>query len=173
MTPDEFWDNIRATRRRDAEEHAERLITRLAKRPADDIVAFGRVWAGLHAAAYTSALWGAAYLMNGGCSDDGFIDFRSWLLLQGREVFEAAVADPDSLAAARWEPDEAFCECYPAPDAYAAATGTDHDRYYEAREAAGPVDRDDESTLGESWDFGDDAEMKRRYPKLFARCTAE
>ena len=33
-----------------------------------------------------------------GCSDDGFIDFRAWLIAQGREVYFAALADPDSLA---------------------------------------------------------------------------
>ena len=32
-----------------------------------------------------------------GCSDDGFIDFRAWLIAQGREVYLAALADPDSL----------------------------------------------------------------------------
>ena len=43
-------------------------------------------------------LWGAAYLINGGCSDDGFDHFRGWLMTQGREVFARAVAEPDSLA---------------------------------------------------------------------------
>jgi hypothetical protein len=42
-------------------------------------------------------LWAAAYLIEGGC-DDGFMDFRAGLMLQGRTAFEAAVADPDSLA---------------------------------------------------------------------------
>lgn len=44
-------------------------------------------------------LWDAAGIMNEyGCSDDGFIDFRAWLIAQGREVYFAALADPDSLA---------------------------------------------------------------------------
>jgi len=43
-------------------------------------------------------LWGAAYLMNGGSSDDGFKYFRDWLISEGREVFESALADPDSLS---------------------------------------------------------------------------
>lgn len=33
-----------------------------------------------------------------GCSDDGFIDFRAWLIAQGRDVYLSALADPDSLA---------------------------------------------------------------------------
>ena len=44
-------------------------------------------------------LWDAAGVMKEyGCSDDGFIDFRAWLIAQGREVYFAALADPDSLA---------------------------------------------------------------------------
>jgi hypothetical protein len=37
------------------------------------------------------------YEIDGGCSDDGFIDFRSWLVMQGREVFETVMAAPDYL----------------------------------------------------------------------------
>jgi len=33
--------------------------------------------------AYTWDLWGAAYLINGGCSDDGFEYFRRWLVSRG------------------------------------------------------------------------------------------
>ena len=50
------------------------------------------------AASYREDLWGAAYLINGGASDDGFEYFRGWLMTQGRAVFARAVADPDSLA---------------------------------------------------------------------------
>lgn len=38
-------------------------------------------------------LWDAAGIMKEyGCSDDGFIDFRAWLIAQGREVYFAALA---------------------------------------------------------------------------------
>jgi uncharacterized protein DUF4240 len=30
-------------------------------------------------------------------SDDSFADFCDWLIGQGREVYERAIADPDSL----------------------------------------------------------------------------
>lgn len=48
--------------------------------------------------AYQWDLWGAAYIIGGGCSDDGFTDFRAWLISMGREVYYSALADPDSLA---------------------------------------------------------------------------
>lgn len=44
-------------------------------------------------------MWDAAEIIKEyGCSDDGFIDFRAWLIAQGKEVYLAALADPDSLA---------------------------------------------------------------------------
>jgi len=33
-----------------------------------------------------------------GCSDDGFKEFRSWLVSKGRTVYEAVLAEPDRLA---------------------------------------------------------------------------
>lgn len=49
--------------------------------------------------AYKYGLWDAAAIIKEyGCSDDGFIDFRAWLIAQGKEVYLAALADPDSLA---------------------------------------------------------------------------
>lgn len=51
--------------------------------------------------AYQYGLWSAAAVMErGGCSDDGFIDFREWLVGQGKDVYMAALKDPDSLAGA-------------------------------------------------------------------------
>jgi hypothetical protein len=47
---------------------------------------------------YSWDLWGAAYVVHGGASDDGFEYFRCWLISKGRRVFEKVLADPDSLA---------------------------------------------------------------------------
>lgn len=50
-------------------------------------------------AAYQYGLWTAASVMERyGCSDDGFMDFRAWLVGQGKAVYMAALKDPDSLA---------------------------------------------------------------------------
>ncbi len=46
---------------------------------------------------YTSELWCAAYIMNGGCSDDGFEYFRNWIISRGKEVYYKAKENPDSL----------------------------------------------------------------------------
>lgn len=43
-------------------------------------------------------MWGAGYAASGGLGDDGFRDFRSWLIGKGRGAVELALADPDALA---------------------------------------------------------------------------
>jgi len=48
--------------------------------------------------AYRWDLWGAAYLAEGGDSDDGFLYFRIWLVSKGRSSFEAVLDHPDDLA---------------------------------------------------------------------------
>lgn len=171
MTLDEFWEHINKTRRKDPDAHVEKLVKRLSKLPSDEVLDFDHWWNVLKAEAYHWNLWGAAYLMNGGCSDDGFIDFRSWLILQGRDTFRAAVADPDTLAdVADPDAEEATCECYPGLRAWFAATGrAEDDAGYAAWNAAGearhPRSRT-EGDMGENWDFDDDDETRKRLPRL-------
>lgn len=44
-------------------------------------------------------LWTAGEIMcEYGCTDDGFLDFRAWVIAQGKDVYMAALNDPDSLA---------------------------------------------------------------------------
>lgn len=75
----------------------------------DDLLSFERQHAAYMDQAYDWGLWGAAYVINGGCSDDAFEYFRAYLISRGRAVFEAALTDPDSLADAalddedKWE----------------------------------------------------------------------
>lgn len=165
MTQDEFWAHIRASYRRDVDDHADHLAARLARLPVDEILEFGRLWLMAKATAHTWDLWGAAYLINGGCSDDGFDEFRNWLILQGRETFDAAVANPDSLADGLKGHGEIGSTAHPSYDAYCAATGRDD---YVAGLAARYPEMPDEPTLGKEWDFDDAASMRSRFPRLAA-----
>jgi hypothetical protein len=48
--------------------------------------------------AYSRSLWAAAFVIgDGGCGDDGFMDFRSTLISMGRTAFERALDDPETL----------------------------------------------------------------------------
>jgi len=46
---------------------------------------------------YSSEMWCAGYIMNGGCSDDGFEYFRNWIISRGKDTFYKAKENPDSL----------------------------------------------------------------------------
>lgn len=89
---------------------ASQAFTLLSARPRDEIVASHQVLLGLMADSYRNPLWAAAYVINGGCSDDGFDYFRGWLIVQGHEVYErVSVVSPSgqrSIASTtgRWVP---------------------------------------------------------------------
>lgn len=101
VDPNTFWTLIADARARatDADAVAAEAAALLAARPPGEIVAAQQILWDLLTHSYRNPLWAAAYLINGGCSDDGFDYFRGWLLTQGRSVFESVLADPDSLAA--------------------------------------------------------------------------
>jgi hypothetical protein len=148
----------------DGDDFADGVRERLAELSPDEVRAFDDVLNRKLGAACTWPLWAAGYLLNGGCSDDGFLYFRGWLVAQGRAVYEAALADPDSLAdATRPDPAEDDCECeellYVAMAVYEQQTGEELPRSEVLRRDVPP---------GESWDFEDDAEMAGRLPRLFA-----
>jgi len=101
MTLDEFW-NIIAKVDRESEgafqKKCELLDRDLRKLSLDEVLSFDTHFTECLDRAYTWELWAAAYIMGGGCSDDGFWDFRSTLISMGREIFERAVGDPETLA---------------------------------------------------------------------------
>lgn len=151
---------------------AARATALLAGLPRQEIVDAQRVLSALMADSYRSSLWAAAYVINGGCSDDGFDYFRGWLMLQGRETFGQAVADPDSLAdlaAVRFAiANQAIVECesalYIPARAHRAATGD---------EIPGDAYRMEPLELLGGWDFNfdDQREIQQRLPQLAALCS--
>ncbi len=168
MRTDDFWAVIaRATADRPASpaEVAKRAAADLATRDPEEIVAWGRHLDKVMVASGTEDLWAAAYLINGGCSDEGFDGFRGWLIAHGRDAVAQSVKAPDSLAdmpAVRAAADngaafEAGEVLTIAADAYAQATGE------EMPSGERPVTRPDAADL---WDFDNEEEMQRRLPRL-------
>ena len=168
MRTDDFWaviDRATADRPASPDEVAKRAAAELAQRDAADIVAWGRHLDKVMAASGKEDLWAAAYLINGGCSDEGFDHFRGWLIANGRDVLARAVREPDSLAdlpavraaastGAVFEAEEVLTI---ARIAHQQATGEE----LPPGEAA-PT-RPDASML---WDFDNEEEMQRRLPRL-------
>ncbi len=164
MDLDGFWrlvDTARAESE-DDDDFLVRIDEALRAMPdTDDVMGFERELEGLLAKSYTWELWGAAYLINGGCSDDGFDYFRAWLIAQGRTVFEAALANPDSLADLDAADVELEDFLYVASEAYEDRTG---DEIRDEAYLQPPL-----AELRQTFDFENDDEMKTRYPKLWTK----
>lgn len=101
MAQDQYWrlvdDSIKNSV--DQETQLTYLIRSLEKLSPAEMVGFRLRTDKLLFDTYNSEMWCAGYLMNGGCSDDGFEYFRLWVISRGRDVYEKAKADPDSLIA--------------------------------------------------------------------------
>jgi hypothetical protein len=100
MDTDSFWALIEDCRQASdsCEALATLVVARLSQLPPAEIGGFARMMDELLDQAYRWDLWGAAYIINGGCSDDGFEYFRCGLIARGRSTFERALNNPDALA---------------------------------------------------------------------------
>jgi hypothetical protein len=181
MNEDQFWTLVAETRRSffadqsrlkpnesgmlegvmDWQEHE--LEKALSELPSDEVVEFDRLFTLFRRRAYRWDLWAAAYIMGGGCSDDGFMDFRTWLISMGRGVYEAALSDPETLVdvAERRDVEDFFFEglTYVAGRVYERQMGS------EMPNVSGPRPRE---PIGEPWPEDPDV-LRQRWPRLFAR----
>ena len=101
MTRDEFWNliaesKVQAGQNVDAQyDYLEEKLTAMG---SEEALRFHGICYAYTDAAVKYGLWDAASCMLGGCSDDMFMDFRGWLVAQGKEVYMQALANPDSMA---------------------------------------------------------------------------
>jgi len=174
MDPRQFWQLIERSKAQsegDCDRQADALTALLLELPATDIMAFDRLFEQYVDQAYRNDVWAAAYIIQGGCSDDGFEYFRRWLIGQGEAVYTAALRDPESLLSVvtshnqgnpflRFE-DAPFLrlECEPlgyvADQAYEQKTGSVMPR------SPHPLPE----LIGEDWD---DEDLPAMFPKLWA-----
>jgi hypothetical protein len=160
-----FWELIATTRGaagNDTGRQSELLEERLSELPAQQIAEFGRIRHQVDQQAYTWDIWGAAYVIEDGCSDDCFRDFRAYLISLGSRAYEAALRDPDALAPVVQDAEEGDWENADnvAPDAYESATGEDI--------PSGDSDLSG-NPRGAPWDDESQDELVQRYPQLAAR----
>jgi hypothetical protein len=174
MNTEQFWTVVEEARKqvpdtRDACGIAGRASALLARRSAQEITAAQQILWDLMADSYRNPLWAAAYVLNGGCSDDGFDYFRGWLIAQGRATFERVVGAPDTLAelpgvrAAAAEEIDLDCEdmLSIAWNAHRTATG-------QGLPAGACTIRYPDLDPAWNFDFDDREEMARRLPGLTA-----
>ncbi|CAN5191656.1 hypothetical protein BH10PSE17_BH10PSE17_18690 [soil metagenome] len=161
MRIEEFWALIKAAREgagEDVDLRPAELLDKLSPLPLEAIQKFQKHYEQQLRTANRWELWGAAAIMNGGSSDDGFRYFRDWLISEGQEVFIQAIADPDSLADL---PEQDYFELeeygYVALDLIESKGGTEIERDPSA-ESGEPA--------GQEWVEDD---LPTLYPKLAAK----
>lgn len=167
MDRERFWQIIERTTPSEANTDAQVAALRKeldSLNPAE-IAAFDATFDQIMRESYSWDLWGAAYVVHGGASDDGFEYFRNWLISKGRPLYEAVLKNPDSLAdklaADSSGPLEFEGFAYVAREAWAARTGRD------GSEMPGGAQPYGEPT-GQPFEE-DAAHLARRYPKLWKR----
>jgi hypothetical protein len=160
-----FWRLTADTRSEagnDTGRQSELLEERLERLPPDQIVEFQEIHHEMDERLYSWDLWGAAFVIEDGCSDDCFRDFRNYVISLGRGPYEAALRDPDSLASVVQDEETGDWENADnvAGDAYESVTGEDI-----------PANDSDLSgePKGEPWDDEAEDELVQRYPRLAER----
>ena len=175
MNHDQFWTLIERSREHfrsvrgdgnmDGQEYALREL--LLELSAEDLAEFDKTMLTLTFDAYNWTLWGAADLLHeGSCTDDTFTDFRVWLISMGRQTYEEALAQPDSLASAVSDPTvEAFSFeefQYIPSQVYEELTG---------KEISDSGITHPREPRGEKcWETMDD--LKQQYPRIWAALEA-
>ncbi len=166
MDSQTFWEMIsisKANSSGDYEQQQLELKKELLKRSATDILEFDNKFRTLRGEIYDWNFWAAAYIINGGCSDDCFSDFRGWLIGQGKAVFEGAIQNVENLAELK-DTNDGDWEglSYVPSEAYEQKTRKDL--------PAGI--RENFEITGEEWsEDGDD--LKNKFPKLWEKFGLE
>jgi len=164
MPEERFWELIVVSHKKADGEMAmqiEELEVLLQKVPLQEVITFHNRYRQLRGLAYTWPLWGAAYLMNGGCSDDGFCYWRDWLIAQGPEVYKQALADPEWLVNVEWDDEEMEAEqmAYVPAMVFEERTGS---------EDFPAISEENFAISGTQWREESD-DLQRMFPKLWAK----
>ncbi|MEZ4950510.1 MAG: DUF4240 domain-containing protein [Saprospiraceae bacterium] len=164
MDENKFWALIQASKaagKGDYEKQKIELVKLLLKQKPKEIAAFDNRFRYTSNQLYHWDLWGAIYIIDGGCSDDGFDYFREWLIGQGKEMVETAMNNPDALADFEIERDTDWEGLgFMAYNAFYYKTGAD---LYQGYLATIPFE-----LKGEEWSEDND-DLERRFPRLFEK----
>ena len=134
----EFWkliDKSRAAANNNYQTQITSLKTILLTLESSDIIKFDNTFTGLLAASYDYQLWGASFVINGGCSDDCFEYFRQYLIGHGKEKFYKTIKDPESCVSWIKSEEEDNWEGlqYSAMQAYKQKTGKEIPKTYQPK----------------------------------------
>ena len=159
----EFWkliDKTRVAASGDAQKQSDLLTEELAKLPAEEIISFDEIFHDLKDSAYIANLWDAAYLIEYGCGHSGFQEFREWLVGRGKDAYEKAIENPETLIDVLEVGEQIFPTLLgPAMEAYEKVTGKEMPL----------MQREWTQLKGQTTGEQGDDEILARFPKLTAK----
>ena len=167
LDEDRYWSLIQQAQdnTEDLDEMEEYLVEEIEKLTPKEMVGFYLRTHYFLDKAYTSELWCAAYIINGGSSDDGFEYFRLWLISAGKDIYQKAIANPDSLADVVETGNDYEFEALTYAPITAFENKTDLDLYdYIDEDNVHRANTDMEST----WEEEEPESQKKICPKLYA-----
>jgi len=178
MSEKEFWRIIDYAKEKSNSNDlkAIELIPNILKDYEEvEIVEFEIIFETLIAKADDYKIMAAEKIMTGSVTDDSYIYFRCWLIMQGEKVFEEALINPESLADLYSKDDLSSFDCeslmYVADKAYTIKTG--RDAYNDdngprnvAYDKGLSYDSPAQPTKGTDWKA---EELPKMYPKLWAK----
>lgn len=161
MNTEEFWKII-DTSYKNAEsidDTVRALSVELENLAREELQSFQNHYESFIKNAYRWDLWGAAFVMNGGCSDDGFRYFLDWLISEGSITYQKALENPDNLSEvpkSEYAENESFA--YVALEVY-------------EKKGYGELDRDFSIELsmpmGDEWEEDDLSSLFPRLTKIY------
>ena len=167
-----FWSIIDKslvnTKSQDSQE--EFLIREIGKLTPKQMIGFRLRTDKLLYDTYNSEMWCAGYIMNGGCSDDGFEYFRNWVISRGKDTYYNAKQNPDNLISEVDENTEMYefeSFWYVALQAFEQKTGKD--LYDHIDEDSFRTKEGNYPKFEFTWQEEDPQSMKKVCPKLFER----
>ncbi|ATL49627.1 polymerase [Chitinophaga caeni] len=172
LDEDLYWSiidkSLKSTRNQDEQEQF--LIKEIGKLTPKEMIGFRLRTDKLLYDTYNSEMWCAGYIMNGGCSDDGFEYFRNWVISRGKDAYYNAKKNPDNLITEVDENAEMYdfeSFWYVALEAFKQRTGKSlydyiDDENFKTKEGQYPQ-------FEFTWQEENPESMKKICPKLFAK----
>lgn len=127
MSEDLFWELVERAKQESTTAFERGIMLRLELQlfSGKAISNFADILASKLNDLYSHELWAVVYIARGGCSDDAFEFFRAWIISEGRETFEKAKFDPESIVdlISQAETIQLDQLLYAADEAYGRRTG--------------------------------------------------
>jgi hypothetical protein len=166
-----FWEIIATSRKRGDGNHDAQfaaLEEQLGRLSVEEVASFDAHFRVCRRRADCKDVYAAAAIIDGfWVSDDAFTYFLQWLIAQGEQVFENTVANSDSLADVVQRDEVCTFEGfgYIAARVWEQKTGRSAAQMHPT--ATSPAPAPD----GPAWE--DDADLQRRFPRLWAKFSQQ